>query len=256
MPEKVQVLQNPPLQSALALVREALAKHKCILILGSCNVEYQGRARSTLEMGERIVLIKEDGATLIHRSTGYEPVNWQPSGCYFRTSLNNGTLLLQAIRRRPVESIKIFFETIYTIVVTKMVDFGRFDLHVSEKEMQTAILAEPELLEAGFRPLAYEKKVEPGFVDIYGLDLSNKLVVVEIKRVRAGKSAVLQLAHYVEKIKNTAGKDVRGVLAAPQISKGTQRLLATLHLEFKAIDLQKCARAIKVTPERKIRDFL
>ena len=254
--ERSRIFERPSLKSSVTIVKEAIAKHKCVILLGRCKVEYQGRARSTLESGERIVIIKEDGATLIHRSTGYEPVNWQPSGCYFRTSLISGALVLNVARRGPRESLKVFFDQIYAIIVTKMVDVGRFDLHVSEKEMQEAILSEPELLEEGFRPIAYEKRIEPGFLDIYGLDRSNVFVVVEIKRVRAGKSAVLQLAKYVKEVKSTVDRDVRGVLVAPQLSKDVQRLLATLNLEFKRVDLEKCARIIKMTKEKKLKDFI
>jgi len=93
--------------------------------------------------------------------------------------------------------------------------------------MQKAILIEPEILEQGLRLITYEKKVEPGFVDVYGIDKNGKLVVVEIKRKTAGRDAVLQLAKYVDSIKASTNREVRGILAAPAIAKGVQRLLAT-----------------------------
>lgn len=201
------------------------------------------------------MIIKEDGAALVHRPTGYEPVNWQPSGCYLRTNLTDEGLVLEAIRRTPSEALKVLFEQVYALFTMKMTDAGSFDLHVSEKEMQEAILAEPELFEKGFKPIAYEKRIDPGFLDLYGLDGSDRLVVVEIKRVKAGKSAALQLARYVDDVRKTSNRDVRGVLAAPQISKGMQRLLVTLNLEYKRIDLEKCARVMKTAGRRKIHDF-
>lgn len=102
---------------------------------------------------------------------------------------------------------------------------------------------------------AYEKKVEPGFLDLYGLNSSGRFVVVEIKRIKAGKSAVLQLARYVDEVKTLVNRDVRGVLSAPQISKGVQRLLATLNLEYKRIDLERCAQVLKMAEGKKIQDF-
>lgn len=255
MAEGSRVLEKPSLRSSAAVIREAIAKHRCVVLVGRCRVEYQGRARSTLEPGERIVIIKEDGATLVHRPMGYEPVNWQPSGCYFRTSLVDETLILIAVRRNPPESLRVFFDQVHALVAMRMVDAGRFDLHVSESEMREAILAEPEVFEEGFKPIAYEKRVEPGFLDLYGLDSSGRLVVVEIKRVKAGKSAVLQLARYVDSVRNTVSRDVRGVLAAPHISKGVQRLLATLNLEYKRVDLERCAQVLKMAEGRKIQDF-
>ncbi len=255
MADQSQVLENPNLETSLATIKEAISKHQCAIIIGDCQVEYQGRARSTLEPGERIVIVKEDGATLVHRPTGYEPVNWQPAESYIRTGMSGDTLVLTTVRRRPSESLKISFHQIKALVTMKMVDTGRFDLHVSEKEMQQAIVAEPEIVEEGFRPITYEKRVEPGFLDIYGHDKSGNLVVIEIKRGKAGKNAILQLARYVDDVKTTANRDVRGVLAAPQLSKGLQRLLSTLSLEYKRIDLERCAEVLKAAEGKKIKDF-
>ncbi len=255
MAEKSSILENPTPKTATAATKEAIAKHQCIAIVGSCSVEYQGRARSTLEPGDRIIIIKEDGATLVHRPSGYEPVNWQPSGCIVRASLVGEALVVEAIRRSPHEHLRIVFDRVYSLFAMKMRDAGSFGLHVSEKEMQSAILAEPSLLEKGFRPVAYEKRVEPGFLDLYGVDVTGKLVVVEIKRVRAGKSAVLQLARYVDDIRKDSRREVRGVLAAPSISKGVETLLATLGLEYKAVDVKKCALTVGTANKRKIHDF-
>ncbi len=66
-------------------------------------------------------------------------------------------------------------------------DSGDFLLHASEDDMHRAILLKPELLEEGFKPISWEKKVEPGFVDIYGEDKNGKLVIVEVKRKTAIK---------------------------------------------------------------------
>ena len=250
------VFERPSLKSAFAILREAIPKHSCVMLVAHCKVEYQGRARSTLGSGDRIVLVKEDGALLVHRPTGYEPVNWQSSGSYLRTNLVGGALVLKAVRRGPSETLKVSFDQIHAVVVAKIIDNGRFDLHVSEEEMKKAIVAEPQILEEGFRPIAYEKRVEPGFIDIYGLDRSNRFVIVEIKRLKAGKNAVLQLARYVDEIRKMGNTDVRGVLAAPKISKDVQRLLATLNLEFKKIDLKRCGQVVKKTDERKIKDFM
>lgn len=256
MAERFRVLENPDLVSSLQVVRDAIGRKRCLIVVGHCRVEYEGRARSVLEHGERIVMVKEDGAILVHRPSGYEPVNWQPAGCYFRTKLSGEELVLNAIRRSPHESLRIFFEKIFILCNLRMVDIGSFDLHVSEQEMQEAILAKPEILEEGFKPIDYEKRIEPGFLDIFGLDGKGRLVVVEIKRVRAGKDAVLQLAKYMQDVKGSANREVRGVLAAPRITKGVQKLLASLNLEYKMVSLEQCAEVIRGKSEKGIQDFL
>jgi len=248
-------VQNPSLEEAAQVVREALAEHKALIVVGNCWVDYRGRASSKLEPGERIVIFKEDGSVLVHRPVGYEPVNWQPPGCLFSVNVANNALQIRAIRRKPSESVRIFFDKVYQVSILSLVDKGEFSLYASEEDMQRAILLRPSLLEEGFKPITYEKKVEPGFVDIYGIDKNGKFVVVEIKRKSAGREAVLQLAKYVDSIRGMVNREVRGVLVAPNIAKGVQRLLATLGLDFKALDPKKCA-SILIKPEtKKLVDF-
>jgi RecB family endonuclease NucS len=121
--------------------------------------------------------------------------------------------------------------------------------------MHKAILLEPSLLEEGFKPISYEKKVEPGFVDVYGEDKDGRFVVVEIKRKTAGKEAVLQLAKYMEAVKSRTNREVRGILVAPGIAKDVQRFLETLGLEFKALDPKKCAEILKRAETRRLEAF-
>ena len=122
--------------------------------------------------------------------------------------------------------------------------------------MQKAIILEPEIIEKGFKPITYEKKIEPGFVDVYGIDKDGKFVVVEIKRKTAGREAALQLAKYVESIKTRVNREVRGILAAPRLAKGAQRLLTILKLDFKPLDPRKCAEILGKPETRKISEFL
>jgi RecB family endonuclease NucS len=121
--------------------------------------------------------------------------------------------------------------------------------------MHKAILLKPSLLEEGFKPISYEKKVEPGFVDVFGVDKNGKLVVVEVKRRTAGKQAAFQLAKYIDAIKSKADREIRGILVAPNIAKDVQRLLVTLDLEFKALDPRKCAEVLKKAETKKLEAF-
>jgi RecB family endonuclease NucS len=249
------VLENPDVKKAGEVVRQALSARKVLLIMGNCWVDYRGRASSKLEPGERIVMIKEDGSVLVHRPTGYEPVNWQPPGCIFQTSVKDDVLQIKAIRRKSSESVRLFFDRIFLVSAQSLVDVGRFSLYASEEDMQRAILAEPSLLEPYFKPITYEKKVEPGFIDVYGIDGDGKFVVVEIKRRTAGRQAALQLARYVESIKDTVNREVRGILVAPYLGKGVQRLLETLKLEYKALSPKKCAEILTRSETKKLADF-
>jgi RecB family endonuclease NucS len=248
-------LENPNVKETAELVRDALSEHKTLVIIGNCWVEYRGRASSKLEAGERIVMIKEDGSVLVHRPTGYEPVNWQPPGCIFQTHVVDKVLQIRAVRRKPQESIRLFFDRIYLVSVLSLTDLGEFALYASEEDMQKAILLEPSLIEPDFKPISHEKKVEPGFIDVYGIDKHGKFVVVEIKRKTASREAALQLAKYVESIRSMVNRQVRGILAAPHMGKGVQKLLATLGLDFKPLDPRKCAEIIRKSETKKLAEF-
>jgi RecB family endonuclease NucS len=242
---KLTVLVNPKLTEAASIIEKAFVQRRTLIVAGKCHVHYTGRAKSTLEPGERILIIKEDGSLLVHRPVGYEPVNWQPPGSVFHVQAKEGSIEVHAVRQKPRESVRVTFDKVFMVSSLSLMDSGEFLLHASEDDMHRAILLKPSLLEEGFKPISYEKKVEPGFVDIYGVDKNGKLVVVEVKRKTAGKEAVLQLAKYIDSIKNKATREVRGVLAAPSLAKDVQRLLATLGLEFKALDPKKCAEVLK-----------
>lgn len=253
--EPVLVAQNPAVEKAVLMVRDAFSKQKAVLMVGNCWVDYRGRASSKLESGERIVTFKEDGSLLVHRPVGYEPVNWQPSGCVFHVSVVDKAVQIRAVRRKPSESVRIVFDKVYLLCVLSLVDRGGFALFASEEDMQRAILMEPLLVEPGFKPISYEKKVEPGFVDVYGVDEAGRFVVVEIKRKTAGKEAALQLAKYVNAVRGVVNREVRGILAAPGLGKGVQRLLVSLRLDFKVLDPEKCAEVLSKPETRRLHEF-
>lgn len=252
---KLTVLTKPKLTEAAAIIEKAFVQKRTLIVAGKCHVSYTGRANSTLEPGERILIIKEDGSLLVHRPVGYEPVNWQPPGSVFHVQATAETVEVHAVRQRPRESVRVIFSEVFMVSALSLADSGEFALYASEEDMHRAILLKPSLLEEGFKPISYEKKVEPGFVDVYGVDKKGKLVVVEVKRKTAGKEAVLQLAKYIDAIKSKADRELRGVLAAPSVGKDVQRLLVTLGLEFKALDPKKCAQVLKKAETTKLEAF-
>jgi RecB family endonuclease NucS len=188
---------------------------------------------------------------------GYEPVNWQPPGClfYVGTSSAGKVLQIRAMRRKPAESVRISFDNIFFVSVLNLFDTGVFELYATEEDMQKAILMQPLLIEEGFKPISYEKKVEPGFVDVYGVDKQGRFVVVEIKRKTASQEAALQLAKYVKAVRSLVNREVRGILAAPDLAKGVQRLLSSLGLDFKAVDPKKCAEVLSKPETKRLQEY-
>ena len=254
-PQPQDVLVSPSIAEAEKVARDAVSQHRTLVVVGKCRVDYVGRAKSKLEPGERILIVKKDGSLLVHRSIGYEPVNWQPPGCIFHTQAKGDLLEIHAIRQKPHESVKVLFDSVQLISALSLEDSGEFSLYASEEDMQKAILLKPSLIEDGLKLVSYEKKVEPGFVDIYAMDRNGNLVVIEIKRKVAGKEAALQLARYIDAIKTKSNRQIRGILVAPDIGKDVQRTLVTLGLEFKQTDPKKCADILHKAKSKKLSEI-
>jgi endonuclease len=236
-------VESPKPEFASQMIRTALEQQRLLIVIGRCSVQYKGRASSSLEPGERLLVIKRDGAMLIHRPTGYRPVNWQPSGCRFEVSFEKNLLRIRAVRQAPSETITTTFDQVNLVAAVALKDAGVFSLDASEQDMQKAIIARPEIVEPGLRVIEYEKRVEPGFVDLYAIDCTGRLVIIEIKRKAAGREAAFQLAKYLKAMPETP--TIRPILVAPSLSKGTQRLILTLGIEFRRLDPKLCAKILE-----------
>jgi hypothetical protein len=248
---------NPTISEAMSLLEKAVRARSIVLAVGDCRVEYEGRASSTLDWGQRVTIIKQDGALLIHRPVGYEPVNWQPPRCLIRVSVEDPeSLTVYASRDEPKETISIEFRKIEFLAAGNLHDSGEFALHVTEEQMKQAILTAPELVEEGLKPLEAEKSLgEAGFTDIYAEDLRGNLVVVEIKRNPATKDAAAQLQRYLENLKTVVNRPIRGIVAAPQLRKGTQAMLDSLKLEFVSVDPERCFMVLKSSRDMRLNHF-
>jgi hypothetical protein len=253
--KKFAVLTEPTLTEASKLIEKAFAQRKTLIVAGNCHVHYVGRASSKLESGERLLIIKSDGSLLVHRPVGYEPVNWQPSGSVFHVQVKGDELEVHAVRQKPRENVRVVFSKVLMVSALALTDAGEFLLYASEEDMHRAILLKPSLLEEGFKPISWEKHVEPGFVDIYGEDKNGRLVIVEVKRKTASKEAALQLAKYIEPIKGKVNREIRAILAAPGLGKDVQRTLDSLGLEYKALDPKVCAEVLKKMESTKLESF-
>ena len=216
-----------------------------VTIVANCTVSYSGRTGSDMGEGERLVILKGDGCVLVHRSRDYQPVNWQPSGCVFKTRIEDGRLIVKAVRPSPLETLNIEIDRIDFLSAFRLRDEAEFILHSSEEEMQKAILAEPDLIEQGLRVIDFEKKVAPGFVDVYGIDSQGNTVVIEIKKDPAGAAAVKQLVEYLKYLSPAEGKKLRPIIVAPSLAKGVLPMVEKMKIEFKPLTLQKSLETLQ-----------
>ena len=243
---KYKILEKPNCNDAYDLVQEALRKRATISIFACCKVNYEGRALSELNWGERIIMIKPDGAFLIHQEKKVEPVNWQPPKSRTRAYIKNENLFLESHRRTPKELLTVEIRQIQFINYANIEDYEELEQAGYEKDMGDMIMDKPHMIEEGFTPTARENSVEHGFIDILGKDNDNNLMILELKARKAGVNAVKQLKRYLLDFENTDNdylkechaqkKKIRGLLVAPSIMEDALEMIEEEGIEFVSIE--------------------
>jgi len=234
---KVELRENPSPEEIKLLVDSAVSSEGMLTIFARCRVHYDGRAKSELGPGDRVIIVKPDGSFLIHQKEKREPVNWQPPGSVVRLELREKPVLV-SVRRKPRETLEVELEEVYLITVFHAEDYEELALTGSEAEMAELIFENPEVIELGFKPLYREKPIKHGIVDVLGVDREGNIVVLELKRRRADLHAVSQLKRYVETLREEHEK-VRGILVAPSLTSGAKKLLEKEGLEFRKLEPPK-----------------
>lgn len=228
----MKVLTKPSFEDAKELLTAAIRDKRLALLVGSCVVNYVGRAGSVLPEGERVVILKPDGALLVHQSKKREPVNWNPPGCEASARLSEESLQLISKRERPKEKLLVLFRSLKLAASFELVDREELYLVGSERDLINVAFNEPSLIEPGFKPLEREKQTKYGMIDLYGVDRDGNGVAIEFKRGRAELAGVSQLKRYVEELGEMLGKRVRGILVAPSITSSALKLLKETQLEY------------------------
>ncbi len=233
----VEHLLAPDAERLHDFLREHLLEPgRWLKVLGTMEIVYFGRASSTADAGDHLMLLKPDRSLQVHAPRGLKPRNWQPKIDDLSTFVDDGRAVLVAERSTPHEIVRITFLDVHLAVASQPVDDGGLVLHGSEAEMQRTLAQRPEWIEEGLTVLDVELPVSVGGLDLYARDASGQLVVVELKRARAGQEAVHQLQRYVAAVRNLTGEPVRGIVAAPAITAPALGQLAEAGLEFRALD--------------------
>ncbi|MBI4258032.1 MAG: endonuclease NucS [Thaumarchaeota archaeon] len=241
------ILDPAPEQVAIE-VSKGVAEGRLITLLCLCSIDYSGRSSSKLGSGDRLVIIKSDRSILVHRKSGLDAVNWQPPGSVITVSQGGDVPVIKAYRPKQRETLKLSLEKVYLLASMRLVDDARFEMLMDERELYHVILHHPELIEEGLRITSSQKEIGEGIADFSAVDVNGNYVVVEVKKDPVGPEAVRQLYKYVSELRKTS--NVRGLLLSPSIKKAAKSLLASLNLEFNALNLKECARLLEADRER------
>lgn len=233
-------LVNPNSSDALEFIKKnhTSKPDKTMLILGGdCIIDYKGRARSFLDWGERIIMIKQDGTVLVHLSKMREPINWQPTGSNTKFTLKEDKLVLKSYNKKPPEKMKIKFRNIKFITVTSLKDKAKIIISGMELDVVNQIINNPSIIEEGLRVIKREKPVKSGMIDLFCFDKNHTPVIIEVKRSLANISSVHQLRMYVKDVKRDVDKaNIRGILCAPKIPDMVKNLLSEYELEWMEVE--------------------
>ena len=233
---------NPSSSDALVFIvkyHRSKPDKTLLMLIGDCMVDYRGRARSILDWGERVVMIKQDGTLLVHRPVMREPVNWQSTGSKTDFSVKDEQLILRSRHTNPPEKMKITLRSLKLIVVSSLCDNANLAITGMEADVVNQIISDPGVIEEGLRISKREKHVKSGMIDLFGYDKDHVPVIIEVKRSLASISAVQQLRMYVNDVKRDVKKaNVRGILCAPRVPDMVKKLLSDYDLEWKEVERQ------------------
>ena len=221
------------LEEAKAKIDFAVSNRELLLVLGKCRVEYEGRAASRLPAGIRLLMLKGDGSLAVHRNKLLRPTNYMMNA-RVSTSLSAGFLEVKGQKLKPRESISTKFEEIEFVKSFPVEQDSGSDLHLtgSERELSNCLMQDLSFIEAGLKPCQQESPLRTGLIDILAEDAKGKLVVIELKRRKADYDAVSQLQRYMKQVQKIRGRETRGILVAPEITKHAKEFLERSGLEF------------------------
>jgi RecB family endonuclease NucS len=195
------------------------------LLVARCQVVYSGRLTTVLPMAVRLLVIKSDGAVLVHADHGgYKPTNWMTPPTVIELDGDPPTLI-DVRKAGGDERLQIAIAEVLSDQTHDMGEAAALEKDGVERHLQELLAEQPGWCGDGFRLTRREWPTDIGPVDLMCRDERDGWIAVEIKRV-ATIDAVEQLARYLERIRlDPAMTDCRGVLAAQQF-KPQARVLA------------------------------
>ncbi len=227
------------LKQCKKVIDSGLNAGKLIIIIGNCNVKYEGRAASKLSEGDRALIIKKDGTFLVHQSKGMTAINYQGPGAAILTNIDGEKLTVSAVRKTKNslpgnvrEQIVVTFNAVNFVDAFDLTDDKKLKVFGTEDELSNLLMQDLHLIEPGLVPIQQESPLAKGQIDILARDKNGAMVVIEVKRRQAELAAVSQLKRYVEEVSKKKNTVVRGVLCAPSVSENAKKMLDGYNLEF------------------------
>jgi endonuclease len=194
------------------------------LIVARCEVVYTGRLTAVLPEALRLLMIKSDGAVMVHADTGgFKPQNWMTPPTVIEEE--PGRIVVRKRAGATEDRLDIRVARVLSDVTHDMGEAAALEKEGVEAELQELLAEQAHRCGEGLRLVRREWSTDIGPVDLMCRDADEEFVAVEIKRLGTIE-AVEQLTRYLERIREQPGfASCRGVLAAERI-KPQARVLA------------------------------
>jgi RecB family endonuclease NucS len=210
------------------------------LIVARCEVSYTGRLSAFLPESTRLLMLKSDGAVLVHADAGgYKPLNWMTPPT--AVEIEGDPVERLVVRKRAGKAedrLEIRIAEVLSDVSHEMGEAAALEKDGVERDLQLALAERPEALADGLRLVRREWPTEIGPVDLMCRDEDGGWVAVEIKRVGTIE-AVEQLTRYLDFIRADPAKAAcEGVLAAAALKPQARTLAESRGIRCVEVDLE------------------
>ena len=184
------------------------------LVVARCTVDYSGRLTAHLPEATRLIMVKADGAIVIHSDgNASKPLNWMIAPNVLEIHVDRWE-----VTNSKGEKLVIRIHEILEDVTHELGDDPGLVKDGVEAHLQELLAARPGFLEEGLQLIRREYPTDIGPVDLLCADVNGAAVAVEVKR-RGEIDGVEQLSRYMDRLNNDARlSPVRGILAAQVIT--------------------------------------
>ena len=204
------------------------------VLVARCSIGYSGRLTTRLASGDRIVIFKDDGSVCVHGPKGFKPINYMSGP----TVLEETAGLITIRRPATGETLMIEIEEVIADSTHALEDNASLEREGRELELHALLERSPDLIEEGIEVLEREHITDVGPVDFICKDTEGRIVLVEVKRVKAVAAAVEQVVRYREHVeKDATFAGARAIVLAPEFAPQARNLAERRNVECVTLDV-------------------
>ena len=204
------------------------------VLVARCSIGYSGRLTTRLASGDRIIIFKDDGSVCVHGPKGLKPINYMSGP----TVLEEVAGLITIRRPATGETLMIEIEDVIADSTHALEDNASLEREGRELELHALLERSPDLIEEGIEVLEREHITDVGPVDFICKDTEGRIVLVEVKRVKAVAAAVEQVVRYREHVeKDATFAGARAIVLAPEFAPQARNLAERRNVECVTLDV-------------------